>query len=232
MADMCENWERRRYIALSNRATGKGVVIDMYKKRLALMRYRISTWAKIMTMLKSEVDTRMVMIDLTYRGVEDYRPGHINDYVKKLKQSVGKNLYGFAWVAELQQRGAVHYHLVLVVKKGSRIPVPDKSGMWKHGMSKIGTAKTPYYLLVYTGKEAQKDLARYPKSCRLYSASLRLPEGRTRDFYSKLRELEKISFEVAKFEAGYSSGEWIFNGACVTRGYAEKVLIPSDCIVK
>jgi hypothetical protein len=65
-------------------------------------------------------------------------------------------------------RGAVHYHIILVCKKGTRVPIPDKSGMWKHGMSKIETAKTVYYLCSYLKKSYQKE-GEFPKGMRMYS---------------------------------------------------------------
>ena len=198
------------------------------------MRHRIHDWAGVMELLKKDCETRMVMIMLTYEKVGDYRPGHINDYMKKLKQSVGKNLYVFAWVCEIQDRGAVHNHLVMVVKKGSRIPMPDKSGMWAHGWSGIHTARTPYYLLKYTGKERQKDLSRYPKSCRLYSVSYRLPEGRVKAFYNAVQEMNKLTMDNVESAGDIeeSAGSWEYLGACITKGYAEKVLVPSGYELK
>lgn len=228
-------WERRRYVVLLCKAKEKAVILDTFQKRLWLMRHRIHEWASVMDGLKKEVSTRMVMIMLSYANIEDYSPGHIRDYMKKLKQSVGDNLYGFAWVSEIQERGAVHYHLVMVVKKGSRIPIPDKSGMWKHGSSNIGTAKTPYYLLKYTGKERQKDLSRYPKSCRLYAVSLRLPEGPSKAYLESKREYEKLISSGGDFEDIIPDDipdNWEYGGACVTRGFAEKVMIPSTYEVK
>jgi len=195
------------------------------------MRHRIHEWALVMDGLKKEVSTRMVMILLTYEKVEDYSPGHIRDYMKKLKRVVGKNLFGFAWVSEIQERGAVHYHLVMVVKKGSRIPLPDKSGMWPYGNSGIHTAKTPYYLLKYTGKERQKDLSRYPKSCRLYSVSLRLPEGPSKAYFESKREYEKLLGGGDDFEDDIPDN-WEYGGSCVTLGFAEKVMIPASYEIK
>ena len=232
---MADKWTRRRYVVLINKNKGKAIILDTFKKRLSTMRARIHEWAGVMEMLGKEFKTRMVMIRLTYAGVDDYKPGHINDYVKKLKQSLGNNLWGFAWVSEIQERGAVHYHLILVVKRGTRIPVPDKSGMWKYGYSRIETAKTPFYLLVYTGKEKQKDLTRYPKSCRLYSVSCRLPEGHTRAYYEGLRQFKKFQSEIFD-QLGISEmdqfKDWEYLGATVTKGYAEKCLVPSGIEVK
>jgi len=212
---------------LINRESGKAVIVDTFRSRLSKMRFRIYEWAGVMAMLKKEVPTRMVMITLTYKKIGDYQPGNINDFIKNLKRKVDKNLYGFAWVAELQERGAVHYHLVMVVKKGSRIPMPDKSGMWKWGSSKIETAKTPFYLLKYTGKEHQKDLSGYPKSCRLYAVSYRLPEGAIKRFMEAKNDLDKMLQKPVSELVEDNNKSWEYLGASVTKGYAEKVLVPN-----
>jgi hypothetical protein len=194
----------------------------MFEKRLHLMQRRLRAWAEVTARLRDDmadagIETRMVMITLTYRNVDDYRSGHMNTYMKAIKQSLSDGLLSFAWVAELQERGAVHYHLVVVVKRGTRIPMPDKSGMWPHGMSQVRTARTPFYLVKYTGKERQKDLGRFPRSCRLYAASVRPVEGGYRALFRVMSGLEK---QASEGEGGGGSN-WAFAGACVTRGYAE-----------
>ena len=223
-------WERSRYVAIKNVETGRGVVVDMFLVRHELMKKRIFAWAEVMRIYRSTRQTRMVMIGLTYRKVEDYDSGHIRDYLKKLKQSVGKNLIGFAWVCELQRRGAPHYHIVLVVNKGSRIPLPDKSGMWSHGSSSIVTARTPFYLVTYVGKEHQKDLARYPKGCRLYSASVRTPELEYRHLYKSLAGLEKVENGIKDKMASEGwevkpESDWKYAGSSYTLPYAKDILL-------
>lgn len=223
-------FERRRWSVVVCPQEGKAHVIDMFAERLKLMRLRIMSWAEITEQLRREIQekggsTRMVMILLTYRRVIDYKPGHIREYMKALKQSLGDGLLSFAWVAELQKRGAVHYHLIIVVRKGTRIPLPDKSGMWKHGLSGIHTARTPFYLVKYTGKEYQKDLSRYPKSCRLYSASLRSLSVTYRDIFRSRSGLVKYAPDA-------NSPKWEFAGSSVTEDYAREIIVPADYVVK
>jgi len=219
-----KKWCRRQYVVLLNRKIKKVSVLDNFEQRYQKLRSSVSEWARIMAMLKKERSCRMVMITLTIHKVKDYNPGMIRDYMKKLKQHLGKKLFGFAWVAEMQERGAVHYHLMVCVESYTRIKLPDKSGMWKWGSSKIETARTPYYLCVYIGKERQKDLSRYPKSCRVYSVSYRLPEGQTKAYYEKLKEKNRLEKELKKLE---KSKDWEFIGSTVTKGYAAEVLKPT-----
>jgi hypothetical protein len=209
--------------------------MDTYKSRLWQMRHKLSIWAEMVEDYQKKNDTRMVMIMLTYSGLHDYRPGDINDYVKKVKQCLGDHLLAFAWVAEVQERGAIHYHVILLVHKGTSIPKPDSTRdfygkvipgavpMWSHGWSGIHTAKTPYYLLKYTGKERQKDLSRYPKSCRLFAVSVR---GFSETEKIVFRAVTRIGKRADHKDLGYR-----FMGSCVTEKYAE-VLMPSGAIVE
>jgi hypothetical protein len=223
-------WERTRYVGIKNLTTGKGVVVDMFQVRHEKMKMTIFAWAEVMKRYRAKHDTRMVMIGLTYRKVEDYQSGHIRDYLKDLKRHVGKNLIGFAWVCELQARGAPHYHIVLVVNKGSRIPLPDESGMWSHGSSSIVTARTPYYLVTYVGKEHQKDLARYPKGCRLYAASVRTQDVTDRQLFRSLAGLEKPASVVKQKmkSEGWEvkpESDWSYAGSSYTLGYVKDVVL-------
>jgi len=225
-----EKWCRRRWLLLKNRENGKYGLIDMFDKRYQRMREKISEWAGVMDMLKKEIPgSRLIMITLTIKKINDYSPGIITGYLKDLKRRLGKNLYGFAWVAEMQKRGAVHYHLLVMVPKFTRVPMPDKSGMWKWGSSRVEKAKTAYYLCVYIGKERQKELSRYPKSCRTYAVSYRLPEGRIKAYLDNKRDVDRFekSMGIEKSNNPESSF-WEYVGCTVTKGYAEKVLIPFE----
>jgi len=148
--------------------------------------------------------------------------------MKNLKQRLGDDLFAFAWVAELQKRGAVHYHLVLLVRRGTRIPLPDKSGMWSHGHSAIHTARTPYYLLVYVGKEYQKDLSRYPKYCRLYAWGLRFGGKAIRDSFIALAGLPGADDEHSAVDGELQ--DWQYVGACIDRDFA-KILLPDGAVI-
>jgi hypothetical protein len=199
-------------------------VIDQFAIRLGKMKTRIFDWAMKVEKWREDNPSRLVMLTLTYRKVGDYKPGHIGNYLRNVKIRLGKNLLAFAWVAELQKRGAVHYHVMLLVKPGTDIPKPDKRGYWVHGMSKIETAKTPYYLATYTGKEFQKDLAKYPKSCRLYAVSIRASMGEIKAGWASgglnrpIKERTAEGFPVWEFGAT-ACGE---NGADYARMMTER----------
>jgi hypothetical protein len=198
-----------RWVGLRNVWTGKVIVLDTFAIRLGRMKTRIFDWAQKVDEWRQSNPSRMVLITLTYKKKSDYRPGHIGDYLRNLKKRLGKNLYAFGWVAELQARGAVHYHLVLVVKHGTDIPKPDKKGYWVHGMSKIETARTAFYLATYTGKKYQKDLSKYPKSCRLYATSIRSSMGKIRS------ENEVFQYKKVSIRTSEGNPVWEFGGVAV-----------------
>lgn len=226
-------WMRVRYILLYCAELGKVKIVDTFSNRLMKMRIAVGEWADDVLAFQSMYpnETRMVMVLLTYAGIEDYQPGHINLYIKDLKRRLGNGLITFAWVAEIQDRGAVHYHMILLVRRGTKIPLPDKSGMWKYGLSGIHTARTPWYLAKYTGKEHQKDLARYPKSCRLYAVSPRLTKQilvrRDNGEEMDLRPCWPEGVDPNKID---DAPAWVYAGSSVTKSYAES-LVPENAIV-
>jgi hypothetical protein len=82
------------------------------------------------------------------------------------------------------------------VKTGTKVPVPDKSGMWKKGMSRIETARSPFYLVAYLGKEYQKNFDNMPKGCRVFGIGALGKEVKTRIKFHCLGEEEKAYIEL------------------------------------
>ncbi len=155
-------------VLMFNKQSRTYILLDPKEARLSRMRKRVFAWANAIKADLSDNRYRKLMITLTYEKVEDWQPLHIRNYVKNLKARLGKNLRALAWCAELQERGAVHYHLELIVYKGTRIPMPDKSGMWHYGSSRIETAKNVFYIASYMKKEYQK-MGNFPKGLRMFA---------------------------------------------------------------
>jgi len=87
---------------------------------------------------------------------------------KKLRHQSGVKL-PYVWVAELQKRGAVHYHVLLWIPRRWRIPAPDKKGWWKHGSSNVTRVRNPVgYVAKYASKFESKGQAEFPKGLRLH----------------------------------------------------------------
>lgn len=110
-------------------------------------------------------------ITLTYRTVDQWRPDHIKDYLKRIRSWLyrkGLKLH-YVWVAELQKRGAVHYHLLVWFPKGLWIPMSDRRGWWPHGFTESKPArKRVGYLMKYASKGVDS-VHKFPKKCRTYA---------------------------------------------------------------
>ena len=158
--------KNNRYIVFMNPMTHEVRVIDTNKSRYDRLRHRVKSTCDILAEIPN---ARLMMVGLTYKPGLDYQPNDIRDYMSKVKRKLGDRLLGYVWVAELQARGTMHYHVLLYLKKGTLLPLPDKSGMWPHGSSSVCTAKSPYYVLAYTKKAYQKDYDKFPVGARAYA---------------------------------------------------------------
>jgi len=159
---------------LQNMQTGEIIEFTATEARIGRLRRRVKAWCDSLAgELSDQKNNRLVMVTLTYKNVEDWRPNHIRDFLRAMRRGIKDNLVGYAWVAELQQRGAVHYHVLLLVKRRTYIPMPDKVGWWSHGSTKIETARTRYYILKYVSKAKfqgeQGDWKDFPKGLRLFA---------------------------------------------------------------
>lgn len=155
-----------------NKQTGEINEVTSHEIRLGRMRKRLSifaNWKEEVDDYISEVD--VIRVTLTYRGVDDWRPKHITEFIRKVRRYLGKSMYGYFWVSEMQKRGAVHYHVAFVVKKGMRFPKPDDEGYWTYGMTRIEKIRHIYsYFAKYMQKEEQKE--GYPKGIRVFGSSI------------------------------------------------------------
>lgn len=54
-------------------------------------------------------------VTLTYVGVDDWRARHISDCLAAIRKWCQRQAatFKYLWVAELQKRGAIHYHLAI-----------------------------------------------------------------------------------------------------------------------
>ena len=162
---------RRWRITLSDGE--KTSVLDSLWARMGRCHKRVKAWANAMPQLNRRlrrmykrlgIGPRLVMLTLTYgdeageyQKSEGWEPNHIREFMLKLRKVLGAKLWAYAWVAEMQERGTPHYHVLVYVAPGTDVPAPDTSGLWSHGCTERKTAKKPWYIVKYAGKEYQKE---------------------------------------------------------------------------
>lgn len=117
-------------------------------------------------------------VTLTYVGVDDWRADHISAATEQYRRYCAR--LGIAcrylWVAELQKRGAVHYHLLAWLPVGVRMPFWDRTTtsngrtvkpFWSHGMTNTEQARSGVgYLMKYLSK--LDNVTAFPPHLRLY----------------------------------------------------------------
>ena len=113
---------------------------------------------------------RWAMVTMTYRPGIDYQPYHVSRLVKAMREWHRRRRlpFRYCWVAELQQRGAVHYHMLVLVHPRHPLPKPDRAGWWPYGSTRIEWArKACAYITKYASKGVD-DAALFPKGLRAY----------------------------------------------------------------
>lgn len=167
------------------------IEIDHQKARITRMRKSVGVAAKALHNLGSK-GQRVWMQTLTYGGSNrNWRPEHISRYLDALRRwhysRTGSKKVRYVWVAELQQRGVIHYHVCLWLEHGLTPPMPDRgwrlkgamqAPMWPHGMSNRLEAHAPVaYLMKYASKDTSKD-GKFPRGARIHGCGGLDEEGR------------------------------------------------------
>lgn len=175
------------------RIKGSARLVDRPLSRLKKMRHGILTAARLHgeCCVRQGRRYRAAMVTLTYdtegttiAGGQDWRPRHLSEYLHAARQfckRAGQTLR-YAWVAEMQKRGVVHYHVMLwlpyVAGREFKLPKPDVSGWWPHGKSRIEWAqKAAGYLAKYTSKGQDVGDPPFPKGIRISGVGGLDPEG-------------------------------------------------------
>ncbi len=215
------------YTVLINKGKGTVMYLDINKLRYNRLVQRVRDWADL-----AGTEGRLYMYTLTYdtkgtlRKAAKWSPNHIREFMLSLRVVLGKDLYAYAWVAELTKAGVIHYHVLARVKEGVHMPHPDTDGMWRWGMTRLDVAKTPWYIVKYIGKTYQKDFDKYPKGCRLFAVWLsgeKNVELRYRSLHQWEKEIvDKYGWDYLpdyrKPESGYQ-----YVGTSLSKAYAEYI---------
>jgi hypothetical protein len=152
-------------------------------------------------------------ITLTYADARGWRAGHMAAFVNTLVMWFRRNgvRARFVWVAELQKRGAVHYHMVVWLPKGKFLPAPDRGARhawWPHGSTNVQTAKSPIgYLVKYASKANALSAAEFPQGARMFGHGGLSKDGREEVRYWRspiwVRDALPGTADIRKVSGGY-----------------------------
>lgn len=149
-------------------------VMDQPGRRLASLRCSVGVAARAMACpTPGSRPLRAWMVTLTYRGTNaDWRSDHMSKAMQLLRMWCNRQGFRarYVWVAELQQRGTIHYHAVVWLPVGVRCPAFDSRGWWPHGMTNRKTVRSTAvgYLMKYLSKGTDVDSSSFPKGARIY----------------------------------------------------------------
>lgn len=182
------------------------LVVEQDRARLSRMARRVVKAANVHTEANQLTPA---MITLTYERVEDWQPRHVSEALKRVRHWMKRRglRFRYVWTAELQQRGAVHYHVLAWFPSGKKKPpFWDLQGWWPHGITKCEWAYSPVgYMVKYVSKIGSKD--RLPCGARMHgSGGFTVAERKLMSFHSKARWIQKLSYIGQKTERAKGGG--------------------------
>jgi hypothetical protein len=136
-------------------------------RRLKRLRRRLWSWHHLVTTWVAGYYS--ACITLTYAPSHRWDRRDVSRFLNALRGYYKRRGWRFIyfWVAELQQRGAVHYHLIVFIPRGHKLPYPDQR-WWRKGSSNICSVRRfAKYLAKYLQKGSQGEL-KFPKGLRLF----------------------------------------------------------------
>lgn len=145
-------------------------------------------------------------VTLTYVGVNDWRADHISDATEQFRRHCARLGVPcrYLWVAELQKRGAVHYHLIAWLPARVRMPHWDRTRtangrtlrpFWAHGMTNVEVARNGIgYLMKYLSKLGDDTV--FPPHLRLYGCGGLDAQARTIRGWYNLPQWAKNEYGV------------------------------------
>lgn len=147
------SYQNGNYYGFEGQATGKKIITKGEEKRSDNIN---ATKKRIRRLINSNVTGRDSFLTLTYaENMKDVKRGKrdFKIFVKSMKR-LGYE-FGYVYVVEFQERGAVHFHVVMF--NVPYIPIADLKRCWKHGtitINKINEVDNAgAYVVKYMNKE-------------------------------------------------------------------------------
>lgn len=149
-----------------------------------------------------------VMVTLTYRPDALWKPTHISECLAHWREELRGRKLRYVWVLELTQAGKPHYHVLLWLPIGVRLAMPDKSGAWPHGMTRIERARNAVgYLVKYASKGT--DGVNLPKGARLFGVGGLSADSRLRKAWAMLPRYQRERCSVEDRCIRLRGGGWV-----------------------
>lgn len=150
-----------------------GFALDKKAKRHSGLRMSVGFAARAHAVSrKGHRDDVAWMVTLTYAGDNsDWKPEHLTRTMTTFRNWCKRQGFAcrYVWVAELQKRGVIHYHIAVWLPVGVRCPKFDKRGWWDHGMTNSLKARhATAYLMSYLKKGDLEARGCLPKGARNY----------------------------------------------------------------
>lgn len=109
------------------------------------------------------------MVTTTYRQDVAWDRLHITQAVKAMREWLRRRGVParYVWVQELTKRGKPHYHILVWLPLGVRLPMFDTAGWWPHGFTRMEWARNAVgYLAKYASKGESQ--GKFPDGARLH----------------------------------------------------------------
>lgn len=218
-----ENAQRQRAIADARRlggadAEGAGLGLSSFSKQVTCVTPDTAETKRLRRMAAVTTEAahsftehpylrkwKPAMVTLTYRDDAEWHSRQItalNKHVREWLRRQGWPMHGI-WVLESTKRGRPHYHGLIWLPPGVKLPKPDEAGWWPHGMTRIEWAKKPIeYLAKYTSK-AQSKGANIPKGARLYGVLGAMKNLSWWRAPAWLRDIAKPGMRITRIKGGW-----------------------------
>jgi len=165
---------------LLDRRTGKVIAVpEPWQVRVSRCKRALDGWLDAVWPLVESQRCYMIRQGLTLAPEVEWKDRLISGYMARVRKELRRSLVDYFWVAEMQARGAVHYHVLLLVRTGHRVPLPDRAGWWLHGSSSVVVVSNKqgakYLVRGYLGKDKQKGGPggpSFPTGLRMYGMRL------------------------------------------------------------
>lgn len=203
---------RQRAGLVSSQTSGtptQPIRIDPKLSRLSRMRRRILTGARLHVAQVPKF--RAAMLTLTYAPGIEWDARHISECLRLMRQHLKRRglTLRYVWSLEMTKANRPHYHIVVWLPFGRKLPKLDDAGWWPHGSTRMEWARHAVgYISKYVSKGHEADQV-LPEGARMYSVGglegAALDEARWWALPGWLRE----SVQVGTFVRRRPGGGWI-----------------------